>query len=64
MHSDAEVGSWVQGVLEQNTSVFGLQALSLPLWTCFGAAMIVLKTISNNWLQVINLRQSHFPIIC
>ena len=33
---------------------FDLRASSLPVWTFFGAAMIVLKTISNNWLQVIN----------
>ena len=29
-------------------------------WSC----LIVLKAISSNWLQVINLRQSHFLMIC
>ena len=43
MHSYAEVGSWVQGGLEawnRNTGVFALQTLSLPVWTCFGAAWL------------------------
>ena len=31
-------------------------SLSLPMWTYVGVAMMVLKTISNRCLQVINLR--------